>query len=142
MDMDSLSPKIRSLAERLVTVEAASGRQGQTAATSQVIEKLRRRLSTLAGVTGFYSLLSRALALAKQQDPGLSTLTAEPDGSIEGLGAELDHSAGGVVLLSQLLRLLDTFIGGELTLRIIQDAWPELDWKAFLDDEITRAEGQ
>jgi hypothetical protein len=129
--MDSLSPKIRSLAERLVAVEAASGKGGQTPATSQVIEKLRRRLSTLAGLMGFYSLLSRALALAKQQDPGLDMLAAKPDGSIEGVGAELDHNAGGVILLSQLLGLLDTFIGGELTLRIIQDAWPDLDWNAF-----------
>jgi hypothetical protein len=53
------------------------------------------------------------------------------DGSLQVLGeteAQSDkHQAGegGVILLAQLLELLHTFIGAALTLRLVQDVWPD-----------------
>lgn len=91
-------------------------------AALRVCEKLRRPLSALAGATGFRALLSRALALAKARDPGLSAVQVKPDGSLEGLSEVHD----GVLLIGQLLGLLGTFVGESLTLRLIQDAWPDL----------------
>jgi len=52
------------------------------------------------------------------------------DGSLKGLD-ELDPQSdkqardGGAILIAQLLGLLLTFIGEGLTLRLVQDVWPE-----------------
>ena len=68
-------------------MEAAS----QSAATShvhegvRVCEKLRISLTRFAGADGFASLLRRALALARAENPSLQTVTVKPDGSLDGL---------------------------------------------------------
>ncbi len=96
----------------------------------RVCEKLRLPLSKLAGVAGFRSLLSRALALAKAEVPSLVAVHVGADGSLAGLdgpGHDQDAGAGGragVVVVAQLLGLLVTFIGEPLTLRLVRDAWP------------------
>jgi hypothetical protein len=96
-----------------------------------VYEKLRRSLCALAGVAGFRSLASRALTLAKAEAPSLSPMQVRPDGSLQVLGeteSQSDkHEAGDgeVILIAQLLGLLIIFIGESLTLRLVQDAWPE-----------------
>jgi hypothetical protein len=95
-----------------------------------VCEKLRLPLAKLAGVAGFRSLLSRAVALAKSEDPSLVAVRVGADGSLEGLdapGQDQGTGAGGaagVVVVAQLLGLLVTFIGEPLTLRLVRDAWP------------------
>jgi hypothetical protein len=61
------------------------------------------------------------------------------DGSLAGLEAvraqtdPAEFLEGGVVLLSRLLGLLVAFIGENLTLRLLREAWPnvplnDLDW--------------
>ena len=58
------------------------------------------------------------------------------DGSLQVLGEAESQSdkrqagEGGVILLAQLLGLLHAFIGEALTLRLLQDAWPN----AVFDD--------
>ena len=53
------------------------------------------------------------------------------DGSLQGLdelGPQVgkDQTAeGGAILIAQLIGLLLTFIGEGLTLRMVQDVWPE-----------------
>jgi hypothetical protein len=53
------------------------------------------------------------------------------DGSLQGLdelGPQIGKDQvgdGGAVLITQLLGLLLTFIGEGLTLRLVQDVWPE-----------------
>jgi hypothetical protein len=53
------------------------------------------------------------------------------DGSLKGLDelAQQDDQEqsrdGGTILIAQLLGLLLTFIGEGLTLRMVQDVWPE-----------------
>jgi hypothetical protein len=93
--------------------------------------KLRRPLITLAGVAGFRSLLSRALTLARAEAPSLSAVQVAADGSLKGLD-ELEPQTdkeqardGGAILIAQLIGLLLTFIGEGLTLRLVQDVWPE-----------------
>jgi hypothetical protein len=92
---------------------------------------LRVSLARLAGVAGFHSLMSRAVALAKAEVPTLAGAEVRADGSLEGLdGPRHDRDAGaggegGVVVVAQLLGLLVTFIGEPLTLRLVRDAWPE-----------------
>jgi hypothetical protein len=129
-----MSPTVsRNLAGRLLAYEAAAGENSEPteSAAFRVCEKLRQPLCSLAGVAGFRSLLSRALALARAEAPSLSAVQVSTDGSLKGLdelGPQRDKdmaNEGGALLIAQLLGLLLTFIGEGLTLRLVQDAWPE-----------------
>jgi len=122
------SPEIQKLAERLVSYEAGKNSSaGEIPLVFPVSEKLRRPLSALVGVAGFNSLLSRALALARKEVPGLSAVQIKPDGSLEGL-KEVDQgqTKGRAMLIAQLLGLLVTFIGESLMMKIVVDAWPDI----------------
>lgn len=126
-------PQSRHLAQRLLTYEAVAGENSEPAesAAFRVCAKLRRPLITLAGVAGFRSLLSRALTLAKAEAPSLSAVQVAADGSLKGLdevASQIDKEQprdGGAILITQLIGLLLTFIGQGLTLRLVQDVWPE-----------------
>ena len=126
-------PQSRYLAQRLLTYEAVAGENSEPAesAAFRVCAKLRRPLITLAGVAGFRSLLSRALTLAQAEAPSLSTVQVAADGSLNGLdevASQIDKEQprdGGAILIAQLIGLLLTFIGEGLTLRLVQDVWPE-----------------
>ena len=96
----------------------------------RVCEKLRRPLSDYAGAAGFRSLLSRALGLAKAEEPWLARLEIKPDGSIgispARITAEMSQAMrGSTLLVAKLLELLATFIGETLTLRLVHDIWPK-----------------
>ena len=104
-------------------------------ATLRVYEKLCRHLSALAGVSGFQSLAARALTLAKAEAPSLNAVQVTVDGRLKGLG-ELDlkndedwAEEGGVIFIAQLLGLLLIFIGEAITLRLVQDLWPDADFE-------------
>lgn len=129
--MDSPSPSIRNLAKRLLSLETAANPGGTTAnahAAARVCEKLRTSVSRFAGADSYAALLRRGLALARDEDPSLSAITINPDCSFEGLDA-LPAGAGGAhpvaLVIAHLLGLLETFIGGSLTLRLVRDAWPD-----------------
>ena len=97
----------------------------------RVCEKLRQPLTRLAGVAGFRSLLSRALALANDEVRWMKAIHVRADGSLEGLDeaqaqlSETEIADGEIVLIAQLIGLLATFIGEELTLRLVQESWPD-----------------
>jgi hypothetical protein len=118
------------LARRLLEHVAAAGAEpdgGFTLpATARVCDKLRRPLSNLAGVTGFSSLLARALTLAKREDPVLNPV--QPGGSLDGIDKLPPEkaSAAGILLIAQLIGLLVAFIGESLTLSILHDVWQDL----------------
>jgi hypothetical protein len=117
------------LAERLLSYEAAKlDSSEKTSAVYQVSEKLRRPLSTLAGASGFRALLSRALTLAKARSPCLSRARIKADGSLDGLNEVHDDKTAeaDAILIAQLIDLLVTFIGGNLTMRLVRDVWPDL----------------
>src|SRR6202167_5829706 len=109
----------RDLAQRLLACEKAAGKGCEPTefAVFRVCEKLRRPLCSLAGVAGFRSLLSRALALARAEAPSLSAVQVSADGSLKGLDElgpqknkdkDMDME-GGAILIAQLLGLLLTF---------------------------------
>jgi hypothetical protein len=122
---------MQSLAQHLIARErrATDAADSDGHAAFRVCDKLRRPLSTFTGTNGFRALLSRALTLAKPTEPWLERVTINPDGtlflSVE-LEAELDGAAaarGGAQLTTQLLLLLEVFIGEALTLRVVHDVW-------------------
>jgi hypothetical protein len=135
----------RDLAQRLLAYEvvlAKTSEPGQSA-TLRVYEKLRRGLEEFVGAQGFYSLASRALALARTEVPSLGAVRVAADGSLQGLG-EIEHPIDidkdraaesatgerGIILIASLLGLLLLFLGEALTLRLLRLTWPG----AALDD--------
>jgi hypothetical protein len=120
----------RDLAQRLLAEEAAGDKTSVSAesAAFRVHEKLRWSLCVLAGIAGYRSLASRALALASAKAPSLGAMQVTADGSLQVLSeAELEnkkHPAGEdrVILLA--------FIGEALTLRLLRETWPN----AIFDD--------
>jgi len=142
--MSTASPRIQDLARRLLAFEEArdNSSDARVDVAVQVIEELRVRLIRLAGVDGFRSLLSRALAQAKAEVASLNMVQVRADGSLEGFdGIEQSKEAGvagqaGIILVAHLLELLVTFIGAPLTLRLVRDKWPE----ASLDKADLRTE--
>lgn len=129
----SVGPQLKEFVRQLMDYEAAVNTHPglQQRPAFRVCEKLRQPLSRLAGTAGFRSLLSRALALANDEFHWLKALHVKADGSLEGLDdpqpqdATGDVSEGEIVLVAHLIGLLMTFIGKGLTLRLVQEAWPE-----------------
>lgn len=131
--MNQAMPQTREFAQRLLARQTASGEASETRvqAVFRVCEKLRQPLCTLAGVAGFRSLLARALTLAKAEAPLLAAVQVKADGCLAGWDSvesqQLLDEAGtcAEILVEQLLGLLIIFIGLSLTLRLINDCWPE-----------------
>ena len=140
-------PESRHLAQRLLIYEAVAGENSEAAesATFRVFAKLRRPLITLAGVAGFRSLLARALTLARAEAPSLSAVQVAADGSLKGLdefASQTDKEQardGGAILVAQLIGLLLTFIGEGLTLRLVQDVWPEAAFNGRISEKERKA---
>ncbi|CAN5329606.1 hypothetical protein BH11MYX1_BH11MYX1_13640 [soil metagenome] len=132
---------LRDVAERLLRYEAVAAKAGTEAAAFRVSEKLGDRLSQLLGAAGFQALLARALHLATAGAPELSAVEVRPDGSLAGRSKSGRHSRstqmakGEVMLITELLALLDTFIGEALMLRLVQDVWPKATLDALKDEE-------
>lgn len=131
--MDQATPALRDLARCLLALEVNQTehlhKEVQTAL--RVFEKLRPYLFTMVGVAGFQALLARAVALATAEVSWLEVVRVQNDATLQGFHeAAQQQSAkavtlGSTALLAQLLGLLVTFIGEALTLRIVQDIWPE-----------------
>jgi hypothetical protein len=133
------SPKLKQLARRLLAHEASSSKpaDAQNSTAFHVCEKLREPLAKFLGGAGFCALLSRAQALAGREVPWLLGLTLKADGSIDGLD-ELEGkfkarvvAEGEIVLVAQLIGLLATFIGAELTQRFLHEIWPDMEDLTF-----------
>ncbi len=125
MPQTELNPAIRRLAERLLALEKDAPIVAEDlSATCRVYEKLRRPLSHLVGSAGVSSLLGRALTVATRECPALSGVRVMEDASLVGLEGEAAEASS--VLVAHLLQLLVTFIGESLTLRLVQDVWPEV----------------
>ncbi len=125
--MDPASPHNQGLARHLLALEASSASAGAHEAT-QVCEKLRLPLTRFAGTDGFASLLRRASALARAQDPSVGRITIQPDSTIEGFAELAPHGTNngeaGVLVIAHMLDLIEMFIGAPLMLRLVRDAWP------------------
>jgi hypothetical protein len=128
------TPEMRDLVHRLLTYEAGAGKSSEPMGSPalRVYEKLRQSLGELVGVAGFYSLASRALALAKPEAPSLGKARVSADGALQGLGEietqfDMDNDQageGGITLIARLLGLLRIFLGEALTLSLLRNAWP------------------
>lgn len=125
---------MRNFAEQLIAYETRGNKSfaAKHSAAYSVCEKLRPHLAILMGNTGVRSLLSRALAVTREEVDSLRAVQVKADGSLEVLD-ELEVEAdpeelakGSVVLVAQLLALLVAFIGENLTLQLVREVWPRL----------------
>jgi hypothetical protein len=134
----TIRPETRELARRLLTYESAAGNSSDPEAspTLRVYEKLRRSLTAFAGIAGFQSFASRALALAISENPVFSQARVTEDGTLQGV-AEIDRqfhfdgaagaeppSEAGILLIARLLGLLHIFLGETLTASLLRVTWP------------------
>jgi hypothetical protein len=132
MIVNPATPAVRDLARWLLEHEAAAGKpiEAKTYGACRVCDKLRDPLSTLAGVAGYRSLLSRALTLAKAEVHALDAYRVNAAGHLEvAEGVEPQQggdetTSGEIILVAQLLGLLLAFIGKSLTLHLVRDVWP------------------
>jgi hypothetical protein len=120
---------MRNCAQQMLAYEAAmlGASTADTPLVSRVLDSLQRPVVILAGLNGWCMLLARALSLAKEQTPQLRGVQISQDGGLEGFQPRRHEDAmTGVILLSQLLGLLASFIGEGATLRIVASVWPGL----------------
>jgi hypothetical protein len=124
---------MRNLARRVLSQAPGAGAPAteSTSATFHAIDRLRPQLAILMGTGGMRALLLRALVLACVEVPWLRALRVNASASLEGLEkpcAQLQPSEfleGKVVLLAQVFGLMEAFVGENLTLRLVQTAWPD-----------------
>lgn len=133
--MSKASQGMQDLARHLFAIEAkyAAPDDSRGACLTRVCENLQVSLTKFAGPVGYSALLSRALALARTENPELKLITMEAGASLKGwrdLGPHplpLDargSESGGIAIVAHLLELLVIFIGESLMLSLLSDAWP------------------
>jgi hypothetical protein len=138
-----IHPTTQDLARRLLEYEAmaAESPESMESVTLRVYERLRLSLSEFVGVTGFQSLASRALAMARPDAPDLGAAQVTADGSLHGLcefepqinndknrAGDYPIGGGGTILIARLLGLLLIFLGEPLTQSLLRNAWPRADF--------------
>jgi hypothetical protein len=135
MGVDAVTPAQRELALWLLEEETGDDRgpEALVDAADVACQKLGRRLTRLITVAGYQALLSRALHLARSEFPFLDGVRAGPvEGDcFEGLRAKAKGrdpevlQAALATVLANVIGLLTTFIGVDLTLRLVRDVWPD-----------------
>ena len=136
--MRDVSPATKDLAQRLLRHESGGQLEAEAVATAagRTLARLRTRLNALLGRMGYFALFRRALRLAQGEYPLLDSLAIgpEPDGNLLGLrefALENDGDPAAVAsalaaLVAHLFWLLVTFIGEDLTFRVIGEIWPDI----------------
>ena len=116
------------------SVRAETRREELLAAAVRVFDKLSRRLAVLITPIGAEALLARAVHLSRATYPFLDHVEAKPKGTsliatLQAAAANVEPSQaqeGFVLVLGTLVGLLESFIGKDLTFRLLRDVWPEL----------------
>ena len=113
---------------------ADEGPLAGSAAAGRVFDKLSQRLAQLITPVGAEALLTRAVHLSRAEFPFLDGVPSAPNtrSLIERLretAATVEPSQaheGFVSVLGTLVGLLVSFIGEDLTFRLLRDVWPEV----------------
>ena len=133
---------MRLLAERIIASEKLGykkSEQGRPIAAI-VSQKLRPVLGMLMGNEGYRVLLSRALARATVEAPSLRTARITVEGVLifdpaSPLPDRKKLEEGSIIVVAELLGLLNAFIGEDLTVQFVREAWPRLSLKNNLNSD-------
>jgi len=130
------TPQLRELARRLFACEAA--RRGEPSGAAETMERACQRLcqllNPLIGAGGLHAVLARALYLARTEYPWLDAVKVEdhPGCSLKGLREAAEGrdtgeaSEGFAAMTANIIWLLVTFIGEDIILSLVYEAWPEI----------------
>ncbi|MEA2492026.1 MAG: hypothetical protein QOH21_3818 [Acidobacteriota bacterium] len=130
--------KLHEIARRVMRAQTAAPATAAGAADAMQVScgALYRVLETALGPAGLQALIGRAIQITAREYPWLSTVQAgtTADCALSGLsdaagelGVE-DATEGCAALLAAMIGLLITFIGEDLTLRFVRQAWPDLSF--------------
>jgi hypothetical protein len=129
------TPAHRELARWLLAREMGDRRDPAVLvdAAESACRKLSGAVARLATVAASQALLARALHLARAESPFLEGVRPgpSPDVGLEGLAEHLREAEparareGVPTVLANVLGLLATFIGDDITLGLVRDAWPD-----------------
>jgi hypothetical protein len=133
--MGAVTPAQRDLAFWLLNAEMDDAQEPEALldAAERACQKLGRRLARLVTVVGYQSLLARALHLAEGEFPFLEGVRpgVTEDACFDGLRAKTEGinavmlRTALMTVLAQVIGLVTTFIGDDLTLRLVRDVWPD-----------------
>lgn len=127
-------PQLRALVRALLEGESADpSLEERLEGAERIVGALAARIQPLVGRDGFYMLLQRALKRAEASHPALGKVRADRDGEVhlEGLaeagrGAGLEEAtAAAEAIVAEVLALLARFIGADMTIRLVRQAFPE-----------------
>jgi hypothetical protein len=144
--MSETASGLTEMASRLLALEAGEPASATDLADAAqaVCRHLDEGLSTFVGSLGTQALLGRAVATAANELPWLREVkveggTCELSGLSDAVrGRDRAVAARGVAaIIANALRILAGFVGEDLTVRLVEDAWPELAPKG----RRTRAKG-
>ena len=131
MPLSSLGLR-RLVNEALISTSGATNpdRTELTAAFSVLCDRLRQRLQPIFGTPATRALFTRALHVAAHEYPWLNDLQLSPERcSLAGFDAphlQLDShtlAAGLSAVLAHDIGLLIAFIGEDVVMPLVQDAW-------------------
>ena len=130
------NPKLKKLALRLFEHEATKSDNPDepVKAIELCCQRLHDRLDRLIGAGGFRALLNRALYLAKKKYAWLEGVGIEdhPGCEFKNLREAVKGKKPATVdeactlILANVIWLLVTFIGEDITIGLIQEAWPDI----------------
>ncbi|HEX9982430.1 MAG TPA: hypothetical protein VGF69_04130 [Thermoanaerobaculia bacterium] len=130
---------LHELARRVLKTRLAARPRSAAAvadATQICCGELYRILETMMGTAGLQALIERALQLTARDYPWLTAVTPGPGGdcALTGLSEATgaldvnDAAEGAAALLATIVWLLISFIGEDLTSRLVRNAWPEVSF--------------
>ena len=131
--MRQATPELREQARRLFTQGGGRGSRPDPAGVMEAAcRELQRRFNPLIGSAGFASLLRRGLNIAGRDFPWLDADGVEPsaDCSLNGLAEaargrdEAEAREAFAFVLANVVWLLVTFIGEDITGGLLRETWP------------------
>ena len=128
----------RDRAQRMLVHEARGDESPKAlaAAAERVCQRLGQHAGKAIGVDAFDALFARALSLARPGFPFLGAVSVKPHARFKGLAESVQEQTASqaadaiVAVVATFLALLTAFVGEELSLALLVEAWAE----SSLDD--------